>query len=119
MRIHQVVANLIANALRYAPQGNQKPATVSLSVTSAADQVTVRITDNGAGLIVEQQASVFDRFWRSDEARSREQGGSGLGLAIAKGIIEAHDGTIGVQSQPGQGATFWFSLNTHETPESR
>ena len=115
MRIHQVVANLIANALRYAPQGNQKPATVSLSVSAGADQVTVRITDNGPGLTVDQQASVFDRFWRSDEARSREQGGSGLGLAIAKGIIEAHDGTIGVQSQLGQGATFWFSLNNYET----
>jgi two-component system OmpR family sensor kinase/two-component system sensor histidine kinase BaeS len=109
-RIHQVLANLIANALRYAPQGSQKPATVSLSVAAADGQVMVRISDNGPGLTAKQQASVFDRFWRSDAARSRERGGSGLGLAIAKGIVFAHDGTIGVDSEPGQGATFWFSL---------
>ena len=70
----------------------------------------IRITDNGPGLTAEQQASVFDRFWRSDVARSREQGGSGLGLAIAKGIVEAHGGKIGVESKPEQGATFWFLL---------
>lgn len=109
-RIHQVLANLITNALRYAPQGSKPPPTVSLSVVTEADQIVVRVTDNGPGLTAEQQASVFDRFWRSDTARSREQGGSGLGLAIAKGIIEAHDGTIGVQSQLGEGTTFWFSL---------
>jgi signal transduction histidine kinase len=109
-RIHQVLANLITNALRYAPQGSKPPPTVSLSVVTEADQIVVRVTDNGPGLTSEQQASVFDRFWRSDSARSREQGGSGLGLAIAKGIIEAHNGTIGVQSQLGEGTTFWFSL---------
>jgi two-component system sensor histidine kinase BaeS len=109
-RIHQVLANLIANALRYAPQSNQQPPIVSLTVTAVADQVTAKISDNGPGLTPEQQASVFDRFWRSDVARSREQGGSGLGLAIAKGIVQAHGGTIGVESKQGQGATFWFSL---------
>ncbi|MBE2223276.1 MAG: HAMP domain-containing histidine kinase [Anaerolineae bacterium] len=109
-RIHQVLANLIANALRYAPQGAQTPPTVSLTVSAQDEQVKVQITDNGPGLTPEQQASVFDRFWRSDAARSREQGGSGLGLAIAKGIVAAHGGTIGVESEPGQGATFWFTL---------
>jgi two-component system sensor histidine kinase BaeS len=109
-RIHQVLANLIANALRYAPQGSQIPPTVSLSVAADADQVMIRITDNGPGLSLEQQVSVFDRFWRSDAARSREEGGSGLGLAIAKGIVEAHNGRIGVESEPTQGATFGFSL---------
>ena len=109
-RIHQVLANLIANALRYAPLGEQKPPTVSLSAAAEADKIMVKITDNGPGLTVEQQASVFDRFWRSDAARSREQGGSGLGLAIAKGIVEAHGGIIGVESQPGNGAMFWFTL---------
>jgi signal transduction histidine kinase len=112
MRIHQVLANLIANALRYAPQGNHPPPTVSLAATAANGEVRIAITDNGPGLTSEQQASVFDRFWRSDGARSREAGGSGLGLAIAKGIVQAHGGTIGVKSEPGQGATFWFSLPT-------
>jgi signal transduction histidine kinase len=113
-RIHQVLANLIANALRYALHGSQPPPTVSLTVASAAGQVLVRITDNGPGLTPEQQASVFDRFWRSDAARSREQGGSGLGLAIARGIVQAHNGTIGVESQPGQGATFYFKIPVAE-----
>jgi signal transduction histidine kinase len=111
-RIHQVLANLIANALRYAPQGEQKTPTVSLSVATEAEKIKVKISDNGPGLTLQQQASVFDRFWRSDAARSREQGGSGLGLAIAKGIVEAHGGSIGVESQPGNGATFWFTLPT-------
>ncbi len=109
-RLHQVLANLVANALRYAPQGQQTPPTVSLSVTEENSQVKVLIVDNGPGLTPEQQKTVFDRFWRSDSARSREQGGSGLGLAIAKGIIEAHGGRIGVESQIGEGATFWFVL---------
>jgi len=111
-RIHQVLANLIANALRYAPQGKQTTPTVSLSVGVKDTHVEVMIADNGPGLTPEQQATVFDRFWRSDSARSREQGGSGLGLAIAKGILEAHGGTIGVESQIGKGATFWFLLPT-------
>lgn len=109
-RIHQVLANLIANALRYAPQGEHPSPTVSLFVSVKDEAVLAQVVDNGAGLTPEQQATVFDRFWRSDSARSREQGGSGLGLAIAKGIVEAHGGMVGVESQPGDGATFWFTL---------
>jgi len=109
-RLHQVLANLIANALRYAPQGSQTPPQVAIRVTSDENRVQVSVHDSGPGLTAEQQAQVFDRFWRSDTARSREQGGSGLGLAIARGIIAAHDGEIGVRSQAGQGAEFWFRL---------
>lgn len=109
-RIHQVLGNLLTNGLRYAPKGDQKPPEVRLVLQDGIDNVQVSISDNGPGLTFEQQRVVFDRFWRSDAARSRDQGGSGLGLAIAKGIVKAHGGSITVLSQPNQGATFTFVL---------
>ena len=109
-RLHQVMANLIANALRYAPLGSQTPPLVTLRVASEKTDIVVSVADSGPGLTAVQQAQVFDRFWRSDAARSREQGGSGLGLAIARSIIEAHGGDIGVESQVGEGTKFWFRL---------
>lgn len=116
-RVHQTLANLMANALRYAPQGSGTDPAVAVRVDRVDGAVRVSVTDSGPGLTVAQQTAVFDRFWRSDAARSRERGGSGLGLAIAKGIVEAHGGQIAVASEPGAGATFWFTLPTpHETP---
>jgi two-component system sensor histidine kinase BaeS len=115
LRLHQVLANLIANALRYAPQGSQSPPQVTIRVDNVADGILVSVSDSGPGLTPEQQTQVFDRFWRSDAARSREQGGSGLGLAIARSIVEAHGGVIGVESQVGQGTRFWFQLATSST----
>jgi signal transduction histidine kinase len=109
-RIHQVLANLIANALRYAPEGEQPPPTVRVLVQQAGGAVRVSVSDNGPGLTAAQQAQVFERFWRGDAARSRGQGGSGLGLAIARGIVQAHGGALSVSSPPGQGATFTFTL---------
>jgi signal transduction histidine kinase len=111
-RIHQVLANLLANALRYAPQGEQSAPTVRVLVQQAGGAVRVSVSDNGPGLTAAQQAQVFERFWRGDAARSRGQGGSGLGLAIARGIVQAHGGALSVSSPPGQGATFTFTLPT-------
>lgn len=109
-RIQQVLANLLANALRYAAAGNGQPR-VKVTVRPSPASVTVDIADNGPGLTVAQRSHVFDRFWRADEARSRKQTqGSGLGLAIAKGIVEAHGGSLSVSSEPGSGATFSFTL---------
>jgi len=109
-RLHQVLANLISNAMRFAPLGTGQPPTVSVALRSAGDQVLITISDNGPGLTAEQQARVFDRFWRSDSARDRQGGNSGLGLAISKSIVEAHGGTISVDATPGDGATFTISL---------
>ncbi len=95
-RIQQVLGNLLANGLRYAPQGGHEPLEAQLALQNETDFVRVSVNDNGPGLTIEQQRVVFDRFWRSDVARGRDQGGSGLGLAIAKGIIEAHGGSIAV-----------------------
>jgi signal transduction histidine kinase len=74
------------------------------------DQVTIDVQDNGPGIPIDDHAKVFDRFYRVDKARSRESGGAGLGLAIAKWAIEAHGGSIAVQSAPDQGCTFRISL---------
>lgn len=114
-RLHQVLANLIANALRYAPQGTSDTPTVVVSLGNDGEQVVLRIGDNGPGLTAEQQAHIFDRFWRSDAARSRDEGGSGLGLAIARGIVEAHGGSISAASEPGVGTEMTIRLPKAQT----
>lgn len=106
-RIQQLFGNLLANALRHAVKDTPR---VHLEITTQGDFVQTSISDNGPGLSAIEQQHVFDRFWRADNARSREQGGSGLGLAICRAIVAAHDGHIGLESQPGHGATFTFTL---------
>lgn len=105
-RMAQVINNLLANALRHTPSGG----TLSVLVGRSDDHVTITVRDNGEGIAPADLPNVFNRFYRSDRARARSTGGSGLGLAIAKAIVEAHDGSIRVESQPGHGATFTISL---------
>lgn len=109
-RIQQVFANLLANALRHAPQGTSETPLVEMHVWQQDAAVHVAIADNGPGLSAEQQQHVFDRFWRSDNARSRSNGGSGLGLAIVHSVITAHGGNVTVTSEPERGARFSFFL---------
>jgi two-component system OmpR family sensor kinase len=105
-RLRQVLDNLLDNGLRYAPDGS----TVTVSAESRNDSVVLAVRDQGPGLTAEQQARVFDRFYRADDARARSSGGLGLGLPIAKAIVEAHRGTLGVRSAPGAGCTFVATL---------
>jgi two-component system OmpR family sensor kinase/two-component system sensor histidine kinase BaeS len=105
-RLRQVFANLISNALRHTPAGG----VITLAAEPAGAGVRFSVSDTGPGLTPEEQAHVFERFWRADASRSRDKGGSGLGLTIARYLIEAHGGEMGVESEPGQGATFWFVL---------
>ena len=114
-RIEQVLRNLIANALRHTP--GDGVVRVACSVDSArASFVTVRVSDTGPGIPPDDLPRVFERFWRGDKSRSRAPfdyrsgGGAGLGLAIAKQLVTAHGGEIGVESESGRGAMFWFSL---------
>ncbi|MBK9050208.1 MAG: HAMP domain-containing protein [Chloroflexi bacterium] len=107
-RLRQLLGNLLANALRYARQDTNPQVQVRISLQPGFVQVDV--ADNGPGLSPEAQTHVFDRFWRGDGARSRDQGGSGLGLAICRAIVTAHRGRITVNSTPGHGATFSFTL---------
>ena len=105
-RLTQVFAGLTTNALRHTPPGTP----IDLRVSSSPMTVRVEVTDHGPGIAPEDLARVFDRFYRADVARARASGGSGLGLAIASAIVAAHGGTVGVESPPGSGATFWVEL---------
>ena len=105
-RIGQVLANLLTNANKYAPEGAQ----VRLAATKVGDEIEFRVSDDGPGLDEDQLEHVFDRFWRADSSESQSVGGTGLGLAIAKSLVELHGGAISANSSPGEGATFSFVL---------
>jgi two-component system OmpR family sensor kinase len=105
-RIRQVIDNLIGNAMQHTPAGS--PVTVTVAGTPGTGQLTV--TDHGPGMTAEQAARVFERFYRTDGARSRASGGAGLGLAIAAALTAAHGGEITVDTAPGRGASFHLRL---------
>ena len=106
-RIQQVLTNLIVNSLKY---GVERGVTeLSLEVLKE-DKILVRIADNGEGIDEEHLPRLFERFYRVDKTRNRNQGGSGLGLAIVKHIIEAHGEKIFVESEAKVGSEFSFSL---------
>jgi two-component system, OmpR family, phosphate regulon sensor histidine kinase PhoR len=105
-RILEVVNNLVVNSIKY---GNKHGRTI-VSFSDLVDNVMIEISDNGIGISEKDISRIFERFYRVDKSRSREQGGTGLGLSIAKHIIEAHKQTIRVRSTPGAGTTFTFTL---------
>lgn len=105
-RLAQVFAALTSNALRHTPPGTA----IDLRASQRAGAVRVEVADHGPGIAPDDLPRVFDRFYRADATRARASGGSGLGLAIAAAIVRAHSGTIGAQSPPGHGATFWVEL---------
>jgi signal transduction histidine kinase len=110
-RLRQLLLNLVDNALKYTPAGGE----VSLSLHREPEWVRVSVADTGIGIPPEDTPHIFERFYRSDKARTRGRGGTGLGLAIAKWIAEAHDGRIAVESQVGAGSTFtvWLPVDAH------
>jgi len=105
-RIIEVISNLVVNGIKYGKKGGY----VKVGFFDLVDHIVVEITDNGIGIEKENLPRIFERFYRVDKHRSREQGGTGLGLAIVKHIIEAHEQTINVKSQPDMGTTFTFTL---------
>lgn len=113
--IERVITNLIENALRFTPRGGS----ILLSLESSSDTVQVRITDNGPGIPAVDLPHIFDRFYKADETRNKEKGGTGLGLAIARRILHLHDSELHVESSPGVGTTFQFSLPTLKMTEVR
>lgn len=118
-QIARVLANLVGNALRYTPAGGHVRVTATLATRAQAappilgkpkSLVVVSVEDTGEGIRPEDLPHVFSQFYRAEKSRSRATGGSGLGLAIAKGLVEAHGGKISVESAPGVGSRFMFTL---------
>jgi len=107
-RIRQVLVNLITNSIKYGRENG----TTSISLSYLNDDVIVEVSDNGDGIDEKHLPRIFERFYRVDKGRSREQGGTGLGLAIVKHIIEAHHKSIKAESEQGKGTTFTFSLQS-------
>jgi two-component system phosphate regulon sensor histidine kinase PhoR len=106
-RLQQVLGNLIGNAIKYGREGGH----VNVSgeqLDGAAIELCVQ--DDGPGIPAESLERVFERFYRIDKARSREQGGTGLGLSIVKHIVQSHGGKVWAKSEPGSGAAFYFTL---------
>jgi two-component system, OmpR family, phosphate regulon sensor histidine kinase PhoR len=106
-RIRQVVSNLIDNAIKYGRAGGKT--TVSGALLEGG-RVEIRVVDDGPGIPKDSQERIFERFYRVDKARSREQGGTGLGLAIVKHVVQAHGGEVRIESEAGAGSTFIITL---------
>ncbi len=105
-KIERALINLLSNAIRHTPPNGR----VEVKAHRVDQRVCIQVIDTGEGIAPNDLPYVFDRFYRGDQSRSRATGGAGLGLAIAKGIIEAHHGTIRVQSEIGRGTTFDIAL---------
>ncbi|HKN86969.1 MAG TPA: heavy metal sensor histidine kinase [Nitrospiraceae bacterium] len=106
MRLRELLLNLLDNAIKYSPRGGR----VEMSLVKRDSAARLSISDQGIGMSREEQTHIFDRFYRTDAARAYTKKGTGLGLAICKWIVDAHHGTIDVQSEPGKGSVFTVTL---------
>ena len=100
--LHQLITNLLHNAINYTPEGGK----ATLSLVREGDTAVLKVWDTGPGIPPQDLPHIFDRFYRVDSGRSRDQGGSGLGLNIARWVVESHGGVLSVESVLGEGATF-------------
>lgn len=114
--LSDAVANLVQNAIAYSNRNARVVVTLQRVTEEGNDMIEIKVADNGIGIAVEDQARIFERFYRVDYGRSRESGGTGLGLSIVRHIVLAHDGTIAVWSRPHQGSTFTVRLPAHLGP---
>ena len=105
--IETVLKNLLDNAVKYTPKRGE----INITSTDKDDYIEIAVVDNGIGIPSRDLPRIFERFYCVDKARSRELGGTGLGLSIVKHIIEAHGGTVGVESEVGEGSRFTFTLS--------
>jgi PAS domain S-box-containing protein len=105
-RLVQVLVNLVSNACKFSPKGE----TVTVAVEELPNYLEVKVIDRGRGIPAKFKNLLFQRFQQVEASDAKKKGGTGLGLAICKGIIEAHGGTIGVESEEGKGSIFWFRI---------
>jgi signal transduction histidine kinase len=104
-RLTQVLLNLVGNAIKFTEVGE-----VRVEVSASDEAFLVAVADTGPGIPEADQAKIFEEFHQVDSSSTRKKGGTGLGLSIAKRIVELHGGRIWVESSPGKGSTFWFTL---------
>ncbi len=112
LRVEQVLTNLLGNAIKFTPSGGG----VRVNAEVEASGMRFSVADTGKGVEPEDQTRIFERFYQSESTSRQRTSGYGLGLAIAKLIVEQHGGRIWVESQPGEGATFWFTLPIESDP---
>jgi two-component system phosphate regulon sensor histidine kinase PhoR len=105
-RLHQVLINLLDNAIKYTPAGGL----ITIRARQIENDIEICVADSGPGISAEHLPRLFERFYRVDKARSRELGGTGLGLSIVKHIVQAHGGRVWVESTPGHGSQFYFTI---------
>ena len=114
--VHQIMSNLLDNAVKYTPEEGSVRVAARLAprVHGLPEMAEIAVTDTGMGIPAEDLPRLFERFYRVDKARSREMGGTGLGLAIVKHLVRAQGGEVRVESVPGKGSTFTFTLPTQD-----
>ena len=101
--LERVIINIVSNAMKYTREGG----TIEVYSSKVYNDICIKVADNGIGIQEDKLPHIFDRFYRVDSSRSGAQGGSaGLGLAMVRWIVQAHDGTIQVESEPGKGSAF-------------
>jgi PAS domain S-box-containing protein len=115
-RLIQVLTNLLSNAIKFSPEGGRVHVNVERVVKGG---LRFSVIDGGPGVPPDQLHKLFKKFQQLDSSDSRQKGGTGLGLAISKALVEHHGGTIGVDSKPGDGSSFWFEVPFDESPDSR
>ena len=114
-QLHKVVDNLLSNALKFTPDGGE----VTVSLDYGATDLTLQVSDTGIGIPPDELERIFDRFYQVDGSVRRRYGGTGLGLALVKEIVEAHGGTVAVQSEMERGSVFSFTLPAATSGEPR
>lgn len=117
-RIKRVLVNLLSNAIKYSSSGDTitlayAPAVLTTDGSQKRDAIEFRVSDQGPGIPEDKQSIIFEKYRQTGENAEIERKGSGLGLAICKSIVEAHGGTIGVESKAGHGTSFWFKIPQH------
>ena len=115
-RMTQIIQNLVENAIHHSPTNGE--IVVRVDKSTAGDEVTIRVTDNGGGIPEDDIEHIFDQFYRVDTSRARATGGAGLGLTIVKRLVDAHRGQIKVTSKPGNGSTFTVTLPASQTSDA-